>query len=217
MIYKKIFHCQNLQLIISFQHSNPHPLFLLLLSSIYSVESYHQSICCSLITQCKNVAEFATADLTDSHSNIQVIATPMLAFGQLKSACGQAYTLKLYEDNSLVRSTLEQFDGIDRVLVIDGGGSRRCALVGDQIAELALKHKWNGIIVNGCIRDSNIINDMKIHIKAIGTNPLKSVKRNSGQAKIPISFDDNCGVVINQNDWIYSDSDGIVISKTKLH
>ncbi len=123
---------------------------------------------------------FTTADLWDEHEIHLSCVDPIFThFGTKKTFSGQIITLQLFEDNSLVRKHLES-DGTGKVLIIDGGGSLRCALIGDQLATLAIQNNWEGIIVNGSIRDSSIINTMNIAIKALNTTPVKSVKRNQG-------------------------------------
>lgn len=87
-------------------------------------------------------------------------------------------------------------------------------MVGDQLAELAIKNRWNGIIVYGCIRDSAIINTMSVHIRALGTSPVKSIRRNTGVKERTIQFQD--GIEINTGDYIYSDADGVLVSKKYL-
>ena len=109
---------------------------------------------------------FQTTDLCDAHSDhLRVVAPMFKRFGGHARFSGQVVTLKLFEDNSLVRDTLAK-PGEGRVLVVDGGGSLRCALVGDQIAELAVKNQWAGIVVYGCIRDSAAIGGMDIGVFA---------------------------------------------------
>ena len=131
----------------------------------------------------------------------------------LKTFFGEITTIKLFEDNSLVRERLNT-QGYGKVLVIDGGGSTRCALVGDQLAELAIKNHWEGILVNGCIRDSFIINKMKISIKAINTSPVKSIKRLTGEYDIPVKF---AGINFYPGHFLYSDKGGLLVSIEKLH
>ena len=97
--------------------------------------------------------------------------------------------------------------------MVDGGGSLRCALVGDRLAQLAIDNGWSGIIVYGCIRDTAVINEMEIGIKAINTIPRKSIKRGEGQMDIEVSFS---GVTIKPGDYIYSDNDGIVVADRPL-
>ena len=121
-------------------------------------------------------------------------------------------TVKLFEDNSLVRETLAK-PGAGKVLVVDGGGSLRCALVGDQIAELAVKNQWAGIVVYGCIRDSVAINGLPLGVRAIDTHPLKSIKKGAGDCEIAVTFG---GVTFTPGEWLYADEDGVIVSATPL-
>lgn len=156
---------------------------------------------------------FATADLYDEHEEKLQIATPIFNdYGGKKSFSGPASTVKVFQDNSLVRAALEE-PGEDRVLVVDGKGSLHCALVGDMLAILAKDNGWQGIIVFGCIRDSSVIADIDIGVKALNTNPRKSIKKGIGERDVRVVFAD---VTINPGDYIYADEDGVVISSEKL-
>jgi regulator of ribonuclease activity A len=156
---------------------------------------------------------FATADLYDEHEENLLIATPMFNdYGGKKSFCGPASTVKVFEDNSLVRAALEE-PGEGRVLIVDGEASLRCALVGDMLAVLGKDNGWEGIIVYGCIRDSAVIADIDIGVKALNTNPRKSVKKGAGDRDVSVTFAD---VTINSGDYIYADQDGVVISAERL-
>ena len=156
---------------------------------------------------------FATADLYDEHEENLQIATPMFNdYGGKKNFSGPASTVKVFEDNSLVRAALEE-PGEGRVLVVDGEGSLRCALVGDMLAILAKDNGWQGVVVYGCIRDSSVIADIDIGVKALNTNPRKSVKKGVGERDTRLVFAD---VTINPGDYIYADEDGVVISNSKL-
>lgn len=163
--------------------------------------------------------EFHTADLLDAHEdqlrlgNLRVVAPMFKCHGRRQAFHGAISTLKIFEDNSLVRKALEQ-PGKGRVLVIDGGGSMRCALVGDQLAQLAVDNGWGGLVVYGCIRDSRAIADMNIGILALGTHPLKTVKRNSGEADIPVCFG---GVTFMPGQQLYADEDGVIVSVSALN
>ncbi len=160
-----------------------------------------------------NANSFQTADLYDEYFDHLRCATPIFkSFGQKTSFWGEITTLKLFEDNSLVRKQLET-NGKDKVLVIDGGGSLRCALVGDKLAQLAIDNAWAGIVVYGCIRDSRIINDMNLGIRALNTCPVKSVKRNIGEHDIVVSF---AGIEFIPGNFVYIDQDGILVSKKRL-
>ncbi|MCF8463427.1 MAG: ribonuclease E activity regulator RraA [Flavobacteriales bacterium] len=157
--------------------------------------------------------QHATADLCDKHIDKLQVAEPIFVdFGA--SACfeGEVYTLKVFEDNTLVRSALEK-DGSGKVLVIDGGGSFRCALVGDNLVALAIQNNWRGMVVYGCIRDSKQISEMEIGVKALNTNPTKSIKRNEGQENIDVRF---AGIDFKPGMYLYADEDGIVVSEFQL-
>ncbi|KAG2443656.1 hypothetical protein HXX76_002005 [Chlamydomonas incerta] len=165
-----------------------------------------------------------TADLTDKylpdpvdkvcHTQVQVVA-PAAGFrdygGKLRFS-GQVSTVRCYENNPLVRKALEE-PGKGRVLVVDGGASMRCALLGDMLAENGVKNGWAGIIVNGCIRDSADIAKMPLGVKALGTHPLKSSKRDPGLRDVPVAFG---GVAVAPGDWVYADADGILVAKEQL-
>ncbi len=156
---------------------------------------------------------FTTADLWDEHHEHLSCVDPIFrSYGNKKSFSGKITTLKLFEDNSLVRKQLES-DGKGNVLVIDGGASLRCAIVGDQLALLAIQNNWKGIVVNGSIRDSHLINSMDIGIRALNTSPIKSIKRHTGEIDVPVKFG---GVTFVSYDYIYVDLDGILISKRNL-
>jgi regulator of ribonuclease activity A len=153
---------------------------------------------------------FNTADLCDQHPEVVRVASPVgfKDFGGTKNVHGKIQTVKCFEDNSLIRQALEQ-DGSGRVLVVDGGGSLRCALLGDVIGQLAVKNHWNGIIVHGCIRDSAALSRLSLGLKALNTNPLKSAKRNEGQRNITVRFAD---VDFVPDEFVYWDEDGIIVS-----
>ena len=156
---------------------------------------------------------FATADLYDEYEEKLQIATPMFNdYGGNLKFCGPVSTVRVIEDNSLVRAALEE-PGEGRVLVIDGGASLKCALLGDMLAELGKENDWAGIIVYGCIRDSAVIANIAIGVKALNTNPRKSVKKGIGERDVSVDFAD---VIISPGDYIYADEDGIVISAERL-
>ncbi len=155
----------------------------------------------------------ATADLYDEHGeNLQIAAPIFSDYGGHVAFEGAVVTLKVFEDNSLVRSTLEE-PGLGRVLVVDGGGSLRCALVGDMLAELGRKNGWSGIVVYGCVRDAAVMADMPIGIKALATNPRKSVKKGEGARDVALRFAD---LMVIPEQYLYADRDGIVIANERL-
>ena len=161
---------------------------------------------------------FATCDICDAHEDklaagaLAVLPPTFKTFGKQLAFCGQAATLKVFEDNVLVRSTLET-PGNGRVLVIDGGGSLRCALVGGNLGVLAEKNDWAGIVVNGCIRDSEELNVCNIGVRALAIHPQRSVRKGEGDSNILISIG---GVAVHPGDWIYADADGILVAREKL-
>ena len=155
--------------------------------------------------------KFNTADLCDDHSLI--IAKPIFkSYGSRTHCFGKIKTVEAIEDNSYVKRLLQE-DGSGYVMVVDGRGSEKCALVGDNLAALGAKNNWSGIIVNGCIRDSMEINNIDISIKAINLVPNKSEKKDIGKYGLDLNF---AGVIFKENDFLYSDPDGIVISPTKI-
>lgn len=156
---------------------------------------------------------FSTADLNDNHEGKVVIALPGLRnFGGRAQFHGPIATVRVYEDNALVRAAIEE-KGDGRVLVIDGGGSMRFALVGDKLAELARTNGWAGIIVFGCIRDSAAIAQMAIGVKALATTPARSGKRGTGERNVPVTFH---GVTFRPGEFVYADEDGTLTSSVKL-
>ena len=160
---------------------------------------------------------FKTPDLCDQFEadlgkTVRVVAPMFKHYGNRKSFSGQIVTLKLFEDNSLVRTAFGE-DGNGKVLVIDGGGSLRCALVGDQLAILAQKNGWEGVVVYGCIRDSGDINGIDIGVRALDTHPQKSIKKNVGDRDIAVTFG---GVTFHPGEYLYADEDGILVSATPL-
>jgi regulator of ribonuclease activity A len=151
-----------------------------------------------------------TADLSDAHPGIQVADPVFSDFGGVIAFHGSVTTLKVFEDNVMVRTLLEE-PGNGRVLVIDGGGSRRCALVGANLAQLGVTNGWRGIVVNGCIRDSEEIRAIPIGIKALGVHPRRSEKGlHHGHRDRAVTF---AGATFKFGQWLYADADGLVISE----
>ncbi len=160
---------------------------------------------------------FKTADLCDEYcgdncEDVQVSGMPYNSYGGKVRFFGEIVTLKLFEDNQLVRNQVNS-DGTGKVLVIDGGASMRRALLGDMLAATAAKNGWNGLLINGCIRDSVDMGFMDIGVMALGTHPLKTVKNGVGQTNVSISFG---GLNFEPADFIYIDEDGIVVAKKPL-
>lgn len=155
----------------------------------------------------------SVTDLSDAHGERLAILDPLFRdYGGAPSFCGPAVTLKLFEDNSLVRSVLEE-PGAGRVLVVDGGGSLRCALLGDQLGELGVKNGWSGVIVYGCVRDARRLGELALGVRALNTHPRKSVKKGVGERDVAVTF---AGVTIRPGQWVYADEDGIGVADSKL-
>lgn len=156
----------------------------------------------------------ATADLSDAHPQAQVCAPAFADFGGRAGFFGRIRTLKVFEDNGLVRSTLET-PGMGCVLVVDGGGSMRCALVGGQLGVLAVHNGWSGIVVNGCVRDTAELKAQDLGIKALAAHPRKSDKGlHGGHPDRAVEF---AGVRFVPGAWLYADADGIVVADSAIH
>jgi regulator of ribonuclease activity A len=161
---------------------------------------------------------FAITDLCDDHpelledGRLAVLPPVFRHFGKRVKFSGSATTLKVFEDNALVRSTLEA-PGNGSVLVIDGGASLRRALVGGQLALLAQDNGWAGIVVDGCVRDSDEINACDIGVRALAAHPQKSAKKGAGERNVRVVI---AGVAVNAGDWIYADADGVLVAQQKL-
>lgn len=156
----------------------------------------------------------ATADLCDAHADLQVCAPILRDFGGASAFQGPIATLKVFEDNALVRATLEQ-PGCGRVLVVDGGGSLRCALLGGNLGDLACKNGWSGIVVYGCVRDSSELAAQPIGVKALAAHPRKSEKGlHLGHADRVVEF---AGVRFAPGAWLYADADGVVVAARAVH
>jgi regulator of ribonuclease activity A len=161
---------------------------------------------------------FATTDLCDDNpqlledGRLAVLPPVFRHFGQRVKFSGKVVTLKVFEDNALVRSTLET-PGNGSVLVIDGGGSLRRALVGGQLALLAQDNGWAGIVVDGCVRDSDEINACDIGVRALAAHPQKSAKKSVGERNVRVYIR---GVPVSPGDWVYADADGVLVAQQKL-
>jgi regulator of ribonuclease activity A len=150
----------------------------------------------------------ATSDICDElGERAHVVASVFRDFGGLCEFSGEIATLQVFEDNALVRSTLES-PGQGRVLVVDGGGSLGCALLGGKMATLAVDNGWKGLIVNGCIRDAAEVRRMPIGLRALQTNPRRSPKVGVGKRDVVLHF---AGAVFSPGDVVYADEDGIVV------
>jgi len=154
-----------------------------------------------------------TTDLCDDHASALRVMAPIFGnYGGRHGFSGTVETIKTFEDNSQVRELLAE-PGEGRVLVIDGAGSLRCALIGDQMAARARDNGWSGLVVYGCVRDSADLADLDIGIKALNTHPCKSEKNGVGEIGVKATF---AGVTITPGEWLCADRDGIVIANEPL-
>jgi len=155
---------------------------------------------------------FATCDLCDVHKNdasgsFRVLPPVFRDFGAVRRFCGRVVTMKCFEDNTLVKAAVDS-PGEGRVLVVDGGGSLRRALVGDVLAGDGAKNGWAGIVVNGAVRDTAVLATLDIGIKALGSIPMRGVKRGEGVVDTPVAFG---GLVFVPGDMLYADEDGVAV------
>ena len=158
------------------------------------------------------VMSFKTTDISDQLETEVQVAHPIFRdFGGNVRFSGRIDTVKCFEDNSRVKEALSE-DGHGRVLVVDAGGSLRCAMLGDRLAEEAATKGWSGILVYGCIRDSAEIAGMPIGVRALATHPRKSVRRGEGTRGIPVQF---AGITFEVGQHIYCDEDGVVVSSVE--
>jgi regulator of ribonuclease activity A len=152
-----------------------------------------------------------TPDISDKFPN-----TPFLLnyrpYGNNDFFCGELVTVECPDDNSLVREVLSD-DGTDKILFVNGFNSKLVAFIGDNLAQLAIDNNWRGIIVNGCVRDVEVLKQMKLGVYALGTCPKKSLKNNEGEINKPFITE---GIEIHSGNWAYVDENGILIAKTKL-
>lgn len=161
---------------------------------------------------------WSTTDLCDAHEDllesgeVQVVQCAWQWFGARRAFAGPARVLLAFEDNSLVADALRK-PGQGSVLVIDGGGSLRRALVGGNLAQAAQANGWTGIVVHGMVRDRAELDAAEVGICALGLCPRRSVKRGQGVPDVALAFG---GATIRAGDWIYADADGVLVSRRCL-
>jgi regulator of ribonuclease activity A len=155
-------------------------------------------------------SDLSTADVVDRYGDaLTSIPVQFRSFGRKSRFAGPAVTVKCFEDNALLKSTLaEEPDPTGKVLVVDGGGSLRSALVGDLIAGIAVQRGWAGLVISGAVRDSVALDQLDLGIKALGTNPQKSSKTGDGVVNGRVEIG---GVWITPGQTVHSDEDGIVV------
>ncbi|MGM9923897.1 MAG: ribonuclease E activity regulator RraA [Bacillus sp. (in: firmicutes)] len=159
------------------------------------------------------MSNFKTADLCDEYSEeLKICELELKSYGGVQSFSGKIATVRVFEDNVLVKEALQTVEE-GSILVVDGAGSRKCALMGDMLGEIAQERNLAGVIINSCVRDCAELAMMNIGVLAIGTNPLKSVKRGHGDRNVTLSFG---GIEWVPGHYAYCDSDGIVVSSRPL-
>lgn len=151
---------------------------------------------------------FTTADLCDEQGDAVRVAEPVFRdYGGVRSFSGEVETLRVFEDNALVRAVLEDA-GRGRVLVVDGGGSLRSALVGGKLAALAAANGWSGLVVYGAVRDLSELAGARVGIKALAACPRKSGKTGAGERGVPVSV---AGLAIRPGEYLWADEDGVLV------
>lgn len=154
-----------------------------------------------------------TPDLCDQFpDDVRVLAPMFNSYGGVAGFGGAIVTVKCFEDNSLVKEQLA-LPGAGKVLVVDGGGSLRKALLGDLIAASAVKNGWAGVVIYGCIRDVDPIRAMPLGVQALNSVPLKTEKRGIGDLNVPVTFG---GVTFVPGEFVYADNNGVIVANKKL-
>ena len=153
----------------------------------------------------------STPDIIDGYPELKVLAK-FKHFGGKKIFHGEVQTVKCFEDNSYVKKELSN-PSESGVLIVDGEGSENCALLGDLLAQMGKDNGWSGIVINGFVRDIEILRGIEIGVMALGSCPRKSDKKNQGMRNLNIEIDD---VMIKPGYWCYADENGVLISKPKL-
>lgn len=155
---------------------------------------------------------YVTPDLCDAYPEVAVVEPMFGNFGGHDSFGGEIVTVKCFEDNSLVKE-LVATNGAGKVMVVDGGGSMRRAMLGDMLAEQAAKNGWAGIIIYGCVRDVDVLIQTALGIQALGSHPMKTDKRGIGEQNVPVTFG---GVTFRPGEFVYADNNGIIVSAKAL-
>ncbi|KPQ22048.1 MULTISPECIES: ribonuclease E activity regulator RraA [unclassified Halomonas] len=153
-----------------------------------------------------------TPDICDAFPSVQVLEPIFANYGGVDAFHGPVRTVKCFEDNSLVKQAVAE-PGDGAILVVDAGGSPRCAMLGDMLAEQAVENGWAGVVMYGCVRDVDILATLALGIQALGSHPRKSEKRGEGQRDVAVTF---AGVTITPSDWLYADNNGILIADHAL-
>ncbi|MCE8001807.1 ribonuclease E activity regulator RraA [Halomonas desiderata] len=153
-----------------------------------------------------------TPDICDAHPEVQVLDPIFVSYGGREAFCGPIRTVKCFEDNSLVKQAVSE-PGEGAVLVVDAGGSHRCAMLGDMLAEQAVDNGWSGVVMYGCVRDVDVLAETDLGVHALGAHPRKSEKRGEGSRDVAVTF---AGVTLRPGQWLYADNNGIVVAEERL-
>jgi regulator of ribonuclease activity A len=158
------------------------------------------------------MTRIVTPDICDAHPEVRVLDPIFANLGGIEAFAGPIRTVKCFEDNSMVKQAVsEPVEGA--VLVVDGGGSTRCALLGDMLAEQAVGNGWAGVVLFGCVRDVDVLAETELGIQALGIHPRRSEKQGEGRRDLPVSF---AGVTLFPGEWLYADNNGILVAETRL-
>ncbi|MGM0953363.1 MAG: ribonuclease E activity regulator RraA [Pseudomonadota bacterium] len=158
------------------------------------------------------MSKIITPDLCDEFPEVQVVEPGFNNYGGIRQFGGEIVTVKCHEDNSVVKEQVG-LPGNGRVMVVDGGASKRNALLGDMLAEKAAENGWAGLIIYGCIRDVDEIGATNLGVQALGTVPRKTAKRGIGDLDVPVTFH---GVTFQPGHYVYADNNGIIVSEKPL-
>lgn len=168
---------------------------------------------------------FATCDLCDAHKNeasgrFRVLPPVFKDFGARRVFCGPVVIVKCFEDNSLVKAAVDSVGyedtpagRIGKVLVVDGAGSLRRALLGGNLGAAAARNGWAGVVIDGCVRDVAELAAQDVGIRALASMPMPTEKQNQGLKDLAVQIQ---GVWVHPGDWLYADADGMVVSATRL-
>ncbi len=158
---------------------------------------------------------FSTCDLCDRHKDdqdLRVLPPVFRDFGARLRFAGPAATVKCHEDNSLVKAAVDA-PGLGRVLVVDGGGSLRKALLGGNLGAAAARNGWAGVVIDGAVRDVAELAACDVGIRALAAVPMPTVKRQAGEAGVAVQLQ---GVWVRPGDWLYADADGVLVASRQL-
>lgn len=152
-------------------------------------------------------------DLCDDFPALVQVVEPMfINYGGRQAFSGEIVTVKTCEDNSRVKELLAE-PGYGRVLVVDGAGSLRKALLGDMIAESAVQNGWSGVVVYGAVRDVNALGQLDLGVQALGAIPLRTERKGLGEVNVPVTFG---GVTFLPGQFLYADNNGILVAPHAL-